>query len=237
MFKAININNLIIFSFAFILFTAIGTISHEYGHILVAKLLGYDTTLHHASMNYDTSVLNDSLITIYTENQAAIESDTDFYRKDEYDRMTKKLTQDSFYVTIGGPLQTILTGLIGLCIIFYRRKKMKADGLALLDWFAIFLALFWLRQVFNVVQSISREIISPNGSYFSGDEKNISAILNLWSGTVSILLGTIGLLVSIYIIFRIIPIRFRYTFILGGLFGGILGFYLWINIVGPVLIP
>ena len=42
----------IILTFIFILFTPIGTISHEYGHIAVAKLLGYKTTLHYASMNW-----------------------------------------------------------------------------------------------------------------------------------------------------------------------------------------
>ena len=39
----IDIKNLLILSLVFILFTAIGTVSHEYGHIIVAKSLGYET--------------------------------------------------------------------------------------------------------------------------------------------------------------------------------------------------
>ncbi len=38
------------------MFTVVGTLSHEYGHIVVAKYLGYETKLHYGSMNYeDTS--------------------------------------------------------------------------------------------------------------------------------------------------------------------------------------
>ncbi|MBP6236340.1 MAG: hypothetical protein KA270_13730 [Saprospiraceae bacterium] len=33
----------------FILATIVGTISHEYGHIAVAKYLGYNTSLHFSS--------------------------------------------------------------------------------------------------------------------------------------------------------------------------------------------
>lgn len=38
--------------FGFIVFTVIGTLSHEMGHIAIARILGYKTTLHYGSMNY-----------------------------------------------------------------------------------------------------------------------------------------------------------------------------------------
>ncbi|MGV6832650.1 MAG: hypothetical protein ACWA5P_13945 [bacterium] len=79
---------------------------------------------------------------------------------------------------IGGPLQTIITGIIGL-IIFWRRKKINKNGLRLFDWLGVFLALFWLRQVFNLTISIFSELIKPDGSYFGGDEKKISELLIL----------------------------------------------------------
>ena len=37
----------------FIFFTVIGTLSHEYGHIAVAKYFGYETELHYGSMEFD----------------------------------------------------------------------------------------------------------------------------------------------------------------------------------------
>ena len=49
---SINIKYLFVFSILFILFTVIGTVSHEYGHMAVAKYLGYETVLHYGSVNY-----------------------------------------------------------------------------------------------------------------------------------------------------------------------------------------
>ncbi|MDT0295702.1 hypothetical protein ACFQ3R_14905 [Mesonia ostreae] len=40
------------FIIVFILFTAIGALSHEFGHIAVAKYLDYETELSYGSMNY-----------------------------------------------------------------------------------------------------------------------------------------------------------------------------------------
>ena len=202
---SINIKSLLILTFVFILFTTIGTVSHEYGHIIVAKALGYETTLHYGSMNYDSGI--------------------------------EKLKSNGLLVTIGGPFQTILTGTIGLLILLWRRKLIYQNGLKVLDWLAVFLSLFWLREVFNLVMSLSGEVISPNGTWFSGDELYISQGLNLWSGTVSIILGTIGMTVTIYVIFKIIPKKIRPTFIISGLIGGIVGFILWMNIIGPKILP
>lgn len=232
----IDIKKLLIFSLAFILFTALGTVSHEYGHIVVAKSLGYETTLHYDSMNYNHSNLNDKLIKIYDENKTVIENEIDFEQKADNESGIKKLTSDGLLVTLGGPLQTTITGTIGLILILWRRKKIEVNGLKFIDWLAVFLSLFWLREVFNVVISFGREIISPNGSYFGGDEKSISEILNLWQGTISIILGVIGLAISLFIVFRIIPYRLRLTFILSGLTGGIIGFILWMDILGPKII-
>lgn len=232
----IDIKKFLIFLFAFILFTALGTVSHEYGHIIVAESLGYDTTLHYGSMNYNNSELKE-LYEIYNNNETEINNGTDFEKRAEYENLIEKFTADGFLITLGGPLQTIITGTIGLLILLWRRKKIQLTGLKPIDWLSIFLSLFWLREVFNLVMSFGGEIISPTGSYFRGDEKNISEFLKLGSVTFSIILGIIGLAVSLIVIFRFVPNRLRLTFILSGLIGGIMGFILWMNVLGPKLIP
>ncbi len=234
---SIDIKHLFFLTLAFILFTVIGTVTHELGHIIVAKSYGYETTLHYRSMNYKNSDLIERLTEIYNENKTLIENETDFDQKAEYEKGIKKYQSSSLYITIGGPLQTILTGIVGLLIISYRRDQISKGKLRLIDWLAVFLALFWLREVFNVAMSIGREVISPNGSYFTGDEKKISYGLNLWEGTIPLVLGILGLLISIFVIFRIIPHRLRLTFITGGFLGGILGFLLWMDVLGPELLP
>ncbi|MEQ6124189.1 hypothetical protein AAON49_08325 [Pseudotenacibaculum sp. MALMAid0570] len=221
----------------FILFTIIGTISHEYGHIVVAKSLGYKTTLHYGSMNYKDSDLYKKLGEIYNENKIAIENKSFFDKKAEYEKGIKKIKSDRLFIAIGGVLQTILTGTIGLIILCYRRRKIEKDRLRLIDWLAIFLSLFWLRQVFNIVISITNEIFSPNGNYFGGDEKKIAELLGLWDGTVACALGIIGVAIFLFIVFKVISRPLRLTFILSGLIGGVLGFILWMKILGPLILP
>lgn len=232
----IDIKNLIIFSLAFILFTAIGTVSHEYGHITAAKILGYETTLHYGSMNYDSSELNDKLIQIYNKYETEIKNNLNFEKRTEYETGIETLKSNGLLITICGPLQTIFTGIIGLIILIWRRKQIHQNGLKIIDWLAVFLSLFWLREFFNLAMSIGHEIISPNGTWFGGDEKNISQGFEIWSGTFPIILGLLGLLISIFVIFKIIPNKIRLTFILSGFIGGIIGFILWMNIIGPELI-
>jgi len=202
------------------LFTAIGTVSHEYGHIAVAKYFGYETSLHYGSMSYyPKGYLQDENLEAYKKLtkehwNSEYESWPDDVKEqaEEYQNILEKKywskkSNKSHYVTIGGPLQTILTGMVGL-----------------------------IREVFNLVYSLGTEIISPDGKWFGGDEYSISKELNLWSGTVSIILGAIGLLISLYIVFRIVPENLRLTFILSGLIGGISGFIFWMNIIGPIIL-
>ncbi len=233
----ISIKNVTLFSLAFILFTAIGTLSHEYGHIAVANFLGYKTTLHYGSMNYDSDELNNELFRLYTDNKTAIENGEDFEERTEYRRVSRKTGYDYFFITLGGPLQTMLTGTIGLAILYWRRRKTAINGFQLVDWLAVFLSLFWLREVFNVVMSVGGELLSPDGHFFGGDERNLSKHLHLWEGAIPISLAIIGLTVSTIVIFKFIPPRYRRTFILSGLIGGSAGFVLWMYGVGPILLP
>lgn len=247
---SINIKSLLILTIGFILFTVIGTISHEYGHIIVAKSFNYETTLHYGSMDYlPKGYLED-------EDVIAVRNLTKDYSDIEYDSWPKEIKEkteeynnilqkrywseksnSSLLVTIGGPLQTTLTGTIGLLILICRRKYIYKKGLRVLDWFAIFLSLFWLREIFNIVTSIGKELISPNGTWFGGDELRISQGLNLWSGTIPLILATLGTVIAIYVVFKIIPKEIRLTFILCGFIGGIAGYILWMNIIGPKILP
>ena len=226
---------LFLFSVAFILFTIVGTLTHEYGHIAVAKTLGYETTLHYGSMNWDRSEIYKELNSIYTENQNEIENGLPFQEKEDFEKRIKKLKRDNLYVILGGPIQTMLTGILGLMLLYFRNEKIKRNGLQLFDWFAVFLSLFWLREVFNLVMSVSKGLMG--GNYFGGDEAKISRLLEFPVGAVPILLGFLGLIVSLFVVFKVVSKEIRFTFIIGGLIGGISGFILWLRILGPIILP
>ncbi len=246
----VNIKCLIILSLTFVLFTVIGTISHEYGHIAVAKYYGYETTLHYGSMNYypkgylddpDLKALKslnkDYVNTEYDSIPPEISEKTQTFNNQLQKRYWNEENNDSLLISIGGPLQTMLTGLIGLIFLILRRKSIKIEGMKRIDWLAVFLGLFWLRAIFNLITSFGSEIISPNGKWFGGDEYFISIGLNLWPGTFSIILAALGLFGSVYIVFNIVPKSIRLTFILSGLIGGISGFTLWMILIGPKVLP
>ncbi|HET8885821.1 MAG TPA: hypothetical protein VFM70_05655 [Salinimicrobium sp.] len=246
----IDIKSFFLLTLVFILFTVIGTISHEYGHIAIAKMLGYETKLHYGSMNYyPRGYLDDN-------NLKALKSITKEYADLKYESWPKEIKEKTeehhnilqqrywsgksnkgLLVTIGGPIQTIITGIIGLIILLFRRKTIHLNGLKFMDWLSIFLSLFWLREIFNLVTSIGGEIISPDGTWFGGDELKISQDLDLWSGTIPIILGILGILVSVFTVFVIVPKKLRLTFIVSGFIGSISGFILWMNILGPKILP
>jgi hypothetical protein len=208
-----KLNKLIPLILSFMLFVPIGTISHEYGHVLVAEYLGYNTVLHYNSMNLVNNNQIDENVKIEKNN---------FH---------------SFLITIGGPIQTILTGTFGFILVLNRRKRNLFSKLNFLEWLYIFLALFWLRQIFNLVFSFISEIIAPNGSYFGGDEPWISEYLGLNRGTIPIFFCITGIIVFVYICIKIIPKNIRIPFIISCPIGGLLGYFLWMNVLGPQLMP
>ncbi|WP_300442026.1 hypothetical protein [Christiangramia sp.] len=229
--------NILILSLAFIFFTIIGTISHETGHIVVAESLGYNTSLHYGSMNYDNSELNNKLDSIYSKNKYQIENNLPFEQRNNFEEGKERLESDSIKITLGGPLQTTITGLLGLVLLLKRKKRIKNRGLKIIDWLGIFLALFWLREIFNLIHSLGFEIIYNQGNYFGGDERYISEYFNLGSGAIPVILAITGIVISMYVVFRIIPEKFRLPFIISGFVGGFTGFIIWFHILGPHLIP
>lgn len=226
-YNKFNFNHFIIFTICFVLFTIIGTLLHEYGHILVAKSYGYKTYLHYGSMHSNIGDDYEKLDTSFEKLNKA--------KYEEIKTALKILGKRSFYITLGGPAQTIITGLLGLSILYFRRNRNSIKFL-LIDWLAVFLALFWLREVFNLFMGLLRGLFN-RGNYFGGDEYFLSTYLDLPNGAFSITLGSIGLFISLMVIFKIIPKKKRFTFIVSGLTGGLLGFYWWMYVIGPVLLP
>lgn len=136
-------------------------------------------------------------------------------------------------------MQTIVTGSIGFILLLFRKvhKKTGLNKLGNLDLLLVYLSLFWLREPFNILRSVSKKIWTDAGSFFGGDEYNISNHYRWWEGSVSVVLGVIGLLISLFVVFRIVPKARRVQFIIGGLLGGSLGYLFWNNFLGPILLP
>ncbi|MEM6686220.1 MAG: hypothetical protein AAF617_10590 [Bacteroidota bacterium] len=230
------------FVLGFFMATIIGTQTHELGHVAVAKSLGYETTLSYGSMNYNLKGFTvDEDVIAWRKMFKDFGNYRDFTeaQKQKANVLFKKIeakfpsnTTHSLYVTLGGPAQTILTCFIGLFILAYRNNTHQ-HNFKLLDWLAVFMALFILREVFNTVMAGASYLIKGT-KYFGGDEFRISAYLGLNQWTIPILTAILGFIIASFVIFMIVPKQYRFTFILAGFTGSIVGFISWFNYLGPL---
>ena len=192
-------------SLGFILATVAGTLSHEWGHYIVARSLGYQVAINYAS-------------TYLTEGPYPTSA-------------------HNFWFTLGGPVQTMLTGTIGLLLLFLFRKSFQSrHKLSFRQWCLIFITLFWLRQTANLVVGIGIFLFTGRLSQRS-DEVKLARYWQLPGETISIITGILGALVLTIVIFTFIPVRQRLTFAISGLVGGVAGYMLWLEWLGPVIMP
>ncbi|MFD2603822.1 hypothetical protein [Flavobacterium suzhouense] len=229
---------------AFILCTAIGTVSHEAGHCAAAKYYGRNPELHYAYMYPGEPSWSITLREAYKKDKDKIKSDIASPEKEAYFKLRENISKtykqqrktEDFFITFGGPLQTMLTGMLGFTILFLRRKKIfERSYLTLLEWFAVFLSYFWARQVFNFIFSIDQTF--SGRKYFMADEPRLSQSLNLppWAfGMVTCILG--GAVLS-WVTFKAIPLNQRLSFILSGIIGCAIGYIGWLDWLGPKLLP
>lgn len=231
----IHLKTFIYLTLTFIVMTAVGTVTHELGHYSAAKLLGYDASINYRSATYwndDFYYFRD----VFHKYSYEIKNRLDFPEKEKYYALIEKHHKNAFFITLGGPLQTILTGTLGLILLLINRKKyIKVNSVSVFGWIVIFMSLFWLRQTANLCMSVFSYLLKGRIS-FNGDETKMALYLNLNIWTIKLITGLLGVIVLL-IILKLIPKRFIVTFILAGSVGGVLGFYLWIIKFGQYIMP
>lgn len=226
--------HIISFIIVFILLTPIGTITHELGHLFVAKTLGYDTTLHHSSVNWNNELLK-SLKNQYEKFKLQIEDDLPFEGQEEYKVNIKTLNKHNLLILFGGVAQTIIFGLVAFILLLYR-VFIKKKSFNSLDWLLTFISLFWIREPANLILSVIKGIKLKNNIYFYGDDAKIANLLGLHEGVLLLPLTIIAMLISLMVL-KIIPNKRKKEFIIGALIGCPIGFVLWMFIIGPIVLP
>jgi hypothetical protein len=191
----------VLLTLTFVAATIVGTQTHEFGHYLVARALGYPATMHIGYTDWeDPGTLPLALGGL-----------------------------DRLLITLGGPGQTVLTGTLGLWLILLNRASFeKASRLAPGQWVLVFLALFWMRQSFNLATGLMGGLHLGHG-HGHGDEAVISHMLDLPGPSLDLLGGLLGIGVAYIVVFKYIPLKQRLTFLVSGLIGGTVGFVFWIG--------
>jgi hypothetical protein len=220
----------------FIAFTIIGTVSHESGHYLVARMFGFKSSIHYNYTSLDLNQ-NDKLFYRLTwiRYRDQIKAGQPFPEKDRFDRIMNGYKRMGIWFTLGGPLQTMLTGTLGLILmIIYRKRYFASKRLSFWLWLIIFTSLFWLRQTANFISEIGSGLIRGYIRSF-GDESYVARHYHLPFWSVSAITAMIGVIILAIVIFRFIPIKQRLTFITAGLFGGVSGFVFWLVVFGKII--
>ncbi|RYJ40472.1 hypothetical protein [Flavobacterium beibuense] len=218
----------------FIVFTIIGAVTHEAGHYIVAKKLGYEAKIRYASMHYENTDY-ETFRNFHFKNEEVLKSRTDKAVMKKYSILMHKARKSANLVTLGGPVQTIITGTLGFLLLWFNRKKI-GNKLTLLQWSFVFMAFFWTRQVANFFIGLYFLVI--RGEWTSqGDETNISEYFRLPIWSLNAITATIAIVLLLIVVFKLIPKQQRFTFILGGLTGSIIGFPLWMKLLGPAILP
>ena len=231
---------------SFVIATIVGTVSHEAGHYVVGKSYGYNVKLHYAAVGFGSPTSQelakfDSLYKADEKKILAKESspEKEYFLKYRASLSVKFDTKkhDDILFTLGGPLQTMITGTIGILWLWYHRKKIVAKTeLSVKEWLAVIVAFFWSRQLFNLLTGLLSYI--SNGSFPKrGDEARISNYFHLPVGSVNIATGLVSLVLLLWVIFYIVPKDQRLSFILAGFAGSVLGFVIWMQWIGPVVLP
>ncbi len=203
------------------MFSIVGTVLHELGHAAMAKYLNVDFTIHHNSVK-----LSDELSKDYRLLMDSIR----FYHSND---SVKKINQDnrntiskyhyqSFLITLGGPMQTILTSILGIVVLVFRR--FKTYHFSIIDWLCVFLALFISREAFLLVYDMFILVIKHHLPHH-GDEIKLARLMGIHPLSISAVLGVIGFYTCILVIHKFVPKSYLYEFIIGGCIGGLTGFY------------
>ena len=222
---------------SFIFATVIGTLTHEGGHYIMARSFGYEAHINYMSSWWTDTKNSEFTDTIYSKYRAELMADKDFPEKEKYKEICKVHGKNGFWITLGGPLETVLTGTIGLLFLFAFRKSFdNVTKLTFRQWFLIFVSLFWLRQTANLFTWVGSYFVKGEFSQ-RGDEIHLAHHFNLPEWTIITLTAIIGAIVLSIIIFKFVPTKQRLTFIASGLVGGIAGYILWLELFGKVIMP
>jgi hypothetical protein len=222
----------------FLLFTVAGTLLHESGHYLAGKLQGRDSMrIAYAYTTYGVHAADDSLAALYRLHYEDIVHNRHFAGEDAYHRLDALVARNSFLFTLGGPLQTMLTGTIALVVMVACGKRFRgAQKLRFGQWLLVFLSMFWLREIVNLVMMLARVALGHTNK-MRGDEFRLALYLHWHPWSVQVACGIVSVSVAAVVIFRYVPLRQRAEFIAAALAGGVCGYVLWLELLGPVLMP
>ena len=188
-----------------ILYVIFGTLLHESGHILIAKILGYNSTLHYASMNWYLP--------------SGIEG------SDKTDR---------FYITLGGNILLDLLSLIFLALLYFKKASLPQW----LYWLYVFFSMLIYRHIMlTIVSGFKTLLTSGRPMSYGADETEIASYLFVSNSVVGIPLFVLALASCAVLYHKVLDPTYRRSLIIPAAIGGVAGYIIWLQYLGPILMP
>jgi hypothetical protein len=190
-----------------ILYVIFGTLLHESGHILIAKLLGYKTLLHYASMNW------------YLPNGI------------EGTEITDKI--DNFSITLGGNIMLDAISLLFLALLYFRKNLLPQW----LYWLSVFMSMLTYRHIMLTIVCLGNTIMYSKPMAYGSDESEIATYLSLSKSVVGIPLFILALTSCYILFFRVLDSDFLRSYSVPAAIGAVAGYIIWLHYLGPILMP
>jgi len=235
---------------SFIVVFVLLVISHEGGHYIAARAMGYS----HAHIHYNhTDTGRNPAIAEYKyllkRNRRAIEQNAPFADEErllqlnaEVHRMADTLKANNYDMGKGsraiyaaGPFTNLLTATIGIILLLvYRDSFKRAERLAPRQWLVIFTALIWFKPVYELTGAWSLLLISGPPARIT-DEYKLCANLGLYPWTINMIEAIAGIF-FVWFTLKFVPAAQRRPLVAALLSGGLTGYALW-HWVGLVILP
>ena len=104
----------------------IGMWWHECGHYIVAKYIDYQTQIVYNYTywgNSKTKAFEDSIF--FKHHKGKELENSDFPGKQKFLDAVRKENSDDFWITLAGPLETMLTGTIGFILLLLYKTSLQ----------------------------------------------------------------------------------------------------------------
>lgn len=140
-----------------------------------------------------------------------------------------------FIYILGGPISTWMQCLLPFAVLlihYKRNSERKVLHNTFLDWFFVIL-IFFISMGGRFLFIAITYIFTRSNTI---DEYKMADYLGIYPETFLILFAIASLFVLLITFYKI-PINYRLFTILGTLSGAAIGYFLWNNLIGPLLLP
>lgn len=236
--KFYNVNLFLRAVLASITLTIIAILIQLFSFYPLAKFFSYEISISYNQTGMCKKSEKDTIVervngyTIYKNGM-----NVDFIQKNKQIESVTQQKVEQVLIWSVAPTIFILLGTLGFVYLLKKNKqKFVPIDLSFKNWVAIFLSLFWLRELFLLLIYLF-VLIMKKEDLLIINEINIADTIEVSPLLILLPLGLIAIFICYTVIFIFIPKAQRSVFIFAQLLGCITGVLLWFKIIGPLLLP